>query len=104
MLAAATSWTLPQTFLFEGQQVRYGVLGAGKPLVLLHGTPFSSIVGRRIAPYLVDRRQVFYFDLLGCGPSEMRPHQDVSLGVQNRLFAALLSHWGITRPDVVAHD
>jgi pimeloyl-ACP methyl ester carboxylesterase len=47
---------------------------------------------------------VFYFDLLGYGHSEMRPHQDVSLGVQNRLFAALLSHWGVTRPDVVAHD
>lgn len=31
---AASSWELPETFVFEGQAVRYGVLGAGRPLVL----------------------------------------------------------------------
>lgn len=97
-------WTLPHSFAFEGRQVRYGILGAGKPLVLLHGTPFSSVVWRRIAPYLADHRLVFYFDLLGYGLSEMRSHQDVSLGVQNRMFAALLKHWGVTCSDAVAHD
>lgn len=91
--AAAQSWDLPETFLFEGQQVRYGILGSGEPLVLLHGTPFSSVVWRRIAPHLAGRRQVFYFDLLGYGRSEMRPGQDVSLATQNRLFTALLDHW-----------
>ncbi|HET8727058.1 MAG TPA: alpha/beta hydrolase, partial [Alphaproteobacteria bacterium] len=30
--------------------------------------------------------------------------QDVSLGVQNRLLAALFDHWGLDRPDIVAHD
>jgi pimeloyl-ACP methyl ester carboxylesterase len=34
----------------------------------------------------------------------MRSGQDVSLGVQNRLLDALLAHWRLTRPDVVAHD
>jgi pimeloyl-ACP methyl ester carboxylesterase len=100
------SWPLPETFLFEGQAVRYGTLGsAGKPpVVLLHGTPFSSLVWRRIAPHLTRERQVLYFDLLGYGRSEMRPGQDVSLGVQGRLFAALLEHWQLVHPDVVAHD
>lgn len=101
---AAQSWNLPETFLFEGQQVRYGILGSGEPLVLLHGTPFSSVVWRRIAPHFAGRRQVFYFDLLGYGRSEMRPGQNVSLGTQNRLFTALLDHWHIQNPDVVAHD
>jgi pimeloyl-ACP methyl ester carboxylesterase len=41
---AAQSWSLSEIFHFEGQQVRYGVLGSGEPLVLLHGTPFSSSV------------------------------------------------------------
>jgi len=76
----------------------------GSPLVLLHGTPFSSIVWRRIAPYLATHRRVFYFDLLGYGRSEKREGQDVSLGIQNLVFAALLDHWGLERPDVVAHD
>src|ERR1700722_15870288 len=98
-MTASSSWVLPETFVFEGQAVRYGVLGAGKPLVMIHGTPFSSVVWRRIAPHLAIRRQVFYFDLLGYGRSEMRAGQDVSLGTQNRVFAALLDHWRIAEPD-----
>jgi len=101
---AVESWDLPETFVFEGQRVRYGVMGDGEPLVMVHGTPFSSVVWRRIAPHLAGRRRVYYFDLLGYGRSEMRAGQDVSLGTQNRLFAALLDHWGVTAPDVVAHD
>ncbi len=103
---AHTAWSLPETFSFEGQAVRYGSLGeADKPaLVLLHGTPFSSIVWRRIAPHLTAYRRVFYFDLLGYGRSEMRPGQDVSLAVQGRVFAGLLGHLRLSRPDVVAHD
>ena len=99
-----TEWDLSGRFNFDGQQVRYGILGAGPPLVLLHGTPFSSIVWRRIAPLLAEHRQVFYFDLLGYGRSEMREGQDVSLGIQNQVFAALLEHWAVIEPDVVAHD
>jgi len=103
-MSSNDSWVLTDTFDFEGQQVRYGAIGAGDPLILIHGTPFSSVVWRRIAPHLAARRKVFYFDLLGYGQSEMRTGQDVSLAVQNRLLKALLGHWGATRPDVVAHD
>jgi len=100
------SWNVPETFLIEGQAVRFGSLGQGDrpPLVLIHGTPFSSVVWRRIAPHLTGHRQVFYYDLLGYGRSEMRANQDVSLAVQGRVFAALLRHCGISKPDVVAHD
>jgi len=103
---ASESWSLAGTFGFESQVVRFGRLGRADlpPLVLLHGTPFSSIVWRRIAPHLSRHRQVFYFDLLGYGRSEMRVGQDVSLAVQGRLLAALLDHWQLSRPDVVAHD
>lgn len=99
-----TEWDLSGSFNFDGQQVRYGIIGAGPPVVLVHGTPFSSVVWRRIAPLLAGHRQVFYFDLLGYGRSEMRAGQDVSLGIQNHVFAALLDHWSVTEPDVVAHD
>src|SRR2546430_16714647 len=34
----------------------------------------------------------------------MRPNQDVSLAIQGRMFAGLLKHLGLSRPDVVAHD
>lgn len=103
---AHASWSTRENFTFEGQAVRYGSLGESDrpPLVLLHGTPFSSIVWRRIAPFLTEHRQIFYFDLLGYGRSEMRANQDVSLEVQGRLCAALLQHWRLSEPDVVAHD
>jgi pimeloyl-ACP methyl ester carboxylesterase len=101
-----TNQTLPldHVFEFEGQAVRHGAIGDGPPLVMVHGTPFSSQVWRRIAPIAARVRRVYYFDLLGYGASEMRAGQDVSLGVQNRVLAALLKHWNIARPDVLAHD
>src|SRR5579864_8545661 len=103
---ARASWSLPETFTFAGQAVRCGTLGSADkpPLVLLHGTPFSSVVWRRIAPCLSEHRRVFYFDLLGYGRSEMRAGQDVSLAAQGELCAALLEHWRLARPDVLAHD
>jgi pimeloyl-ACP methyl ester carboxylesterase len=99
---------LDHVFDFEGQAVRYGVIGEGAPLVLVHGTPFSSQVWRRIAPIAARSRRVHYFDLLGYGASEMRDDQDVSLGVQNRVLASLIAHWRAdwngALPDVLAHD
>lgn len=92
------------TFAFDGARIAWGRLGAGDPIVLVHGTPFSSEVWRRIAPALARRRTVYVFDLLGYGRSEMGPHLDVSLGVQNRVLSALLAHWDLTAPEVVAHD
>ncbi len=97
-------WTLGKVFDFEGQSVAYDVLGEGEPVVLVHGTPFSSYVWRTIARELARDRKVFLLDLLGYGQSEKREAQDVSLGVQNAVLAGLLRHWGLKRPKVMAHD
>jgi pimeloyl-ACP methyl ester carboxylesterase len=93
-----------RVFDFRGQQVRYDIIGEGYPLVLLHGTPFSSVVWRRIAPWLAEHYTVYYYDLLGYGCSEKREGQDVSLGIQPVVFAGLLDYWGLVQPPVVAHD
>ena len=97
-------WPLDQHYAFRNQTVRFRVEGGGPPLVLIHGTPFSSYVWHRIAPHLARLRTVYLYDLLGYGQSEKRQEQDVSLGVQNALLAELLAHWQLDRPDVVAHD
>jgi len=97
-------WPLPQTYTFRDQSVRFNVTGTGPPLVLVHGTPFSSYVWHRIAPHLAQHRTVHYYDLLGYGQSAMCDGQDVSLGVQNELLAELLAHWQLKSPDVIAHD
>jgi pimeloyl-ACP methyl ester carboxylesterase len=98
------AWELPELFEYDGQPVRWHAVGAGEPLVLLHGTPFSSVVWRRVAPHLARRRRVYYYDLLGYGRSHKQAGQDVSLAVQNQVFDRLLAHWELDRPDVVAHD
>ena len=97
-------WNLPNVFEFEGQKIRWGMIGEGPPLVFVHGTPFNSVIWRRIIPYCAGHRRVYFYDLLGYGQSEMREGQDVSLGVQNKVFAALLNHWGLESPDIVGHD
>lgn len=99
---------LPHRFSFDNggiaDRIAWGVIGDGPPLIAVHGTPFSAQVWRRIAPVLAHRFKVFYFDLLGYGASDKRDGQNVSLAVQNRLLAALVAHWQIARPTVLAHD
>lgn len=57
---------LPHTFDFHNQTVRWGQLGTqGPALVMVHGTPFSSHVWRRIAPLFTQQYRVFYYDQIG---------------------------------------
>ena len=90
-----TRWSLKQKFEYQGQSIAYDVLGEGTALVLVHGTPFSSYVWRTIARELARNYKVYLYDLLGYGQSEKRKGQDVSLGVQNDVFAALVDHWNL---------
>ncbi|MDO0933444.1 alpha/beta hydrolase [Streptomyces sp. DG2A-72] len=101
-----TEWQLPQTFRSSSGSVRWDSLGppGQNPVVLLHGTPFSSYVWRAVARGLARRHQVFVWDMPGYGESEMFAGQDVSLAAQGRVFTELLAHWGLTEPLVVAHD
>lgn len=101
-----TDWQLTGTFEGETGQVRWSRLGAGgrDPVVLVHGTPFSSFVWRGVARALSTHYDVYVWDLPGYGSSEMSPGQDVSLAAQGRVFASLLEHWGLDAPAVVAHD
>lgn len=46
---------------------------------------------------------VFAWDMVGYGQSD-KPDGDVSLRAQGELMAALIGHWGIDLPHVVAHD
>lgn len=95
---------LPNSTMVIGNTIRWGKAGTGPALVAIHGTPFSSQVWRRILPRLTDHWTVYFYDMAGYGQSEMREGQDVSLGVQNRILAAMLSEWGLERPHILAHD
>lgn len=97
-------WTLSERFDTDDGAVRWGKQGSGSPVVLLHGTPFSSVVWRDIAAALAARHEVYVWDMLGYGQSAMHEGQDVSLGTQQKIFSALLEHWDLSAPAVVGHD
>jgi pimeloyl-ACP methyl ester carboxylesterase len=98
------TWSLDETFQTADGTMRWRSCGSGDPIVLVHGTPYSSFLWRDIAPALALTRKVFVFDLLGFGQSEQRPGQDLSIAAHARRFARLLEHWGLARPSVIAHD
>ncbi|WP_371622011.1 alpha/beta hydrolase [Streptomyces sp. NBC_01116] len=95
---------LTRTFETPDGAVRWDVIGEGEPVVLLHGTPFSSLIWRDIAPALARDHRVYLWDLLGFGQSEQRDGQDVGPAAQAKVFGRLLEHWGLERPRVIAHD
>ncbi|ANJ11026.1 alpha/beta fold hydrolase [Streptomyces parvulus] len=101
-----SSWQLPESFRSASGTVRWNRLGPadGRPVVLLHGTPFSSYVWRAVARSLAPAYRVFVWDMPGYGRSEKFAGQDVSLAAQGRVLTELLDHWGLTEPLVVAHD
>ncbi|MCA1226888.1 MULTISPECIES: alpha/beta fold hydrolase [unclassified Saccharopolyspora] len=99
-------WELGRVHRSSAGDVRWDVLGeeGAEPVVLLHGTPFSSFVWRGVARALAPHYRVHVWDMPGYGTSEKCDGQDVSLAAQGRVFAELLEHWGLERPAVVAHD
>lgn len=103
-MANAAEWSLNKSFEYRGDTVAYDVFGDGPPVVLVHGTPFSSYVWRNIASALAESHEVYVFDLLGYGASEKREGQDVSLAAQGKLLARLLEHWELESPMIVGHD
>jgi pimeloyl-ACP methyl ester carboxylesterase len=99
------TWQLPEEFETDGGVVRWARLGTGgDPIVLVHGTAYSSFIWRDIATALALRRTVFVFDHLGYGQSDKREGQDLTLATQAHRFVRLLDHWGLAEPSVVAHD
>ncbi|GAA2976506.1 MULTISPECIES: alpha/beta fold hydrolase [Streptomyces] len=99
-------WILDRTFDSSSGEVRWAVLGPADapPVVLVHGTPFSSYVWRGIARALAQDHRVYVWDLPGYGASARFEGQDVSLGAQGRVLTELLGHWELPEPAVVAHD
>jgi len=98
--------TLPESLPWEGGQVRWGREGSGPPVVLCHGTPWSSEVWAHAATALREHFTVYRWDMLGYG-SSMTTTGEVSLETQGRVLAALLALWraqGMPVPQIVAHD
>ncbi|TGN62909.1 alpha/beta fold hydrolase [Nocardioides eburneiflavus] len=89
---------------WEGREIAWRRLGEGPPVVMCHGTPWSSVVWEDVAGALAATRTVYLWDMPGYGRSSKAPHHRVDLDVQGRALTALVDEWGLAAPDVVAHD
>ncbi|MBM2575241.1 alpha/beta hydrolase [Jannaschia sp. Os4] len=98
------AWTLDREADTPAGRVAWGMAGAGPPLVLAHGWPWSSRAWHRIIPALAERFTVHWYDMPDFGRSEMRADRPSGLDVQGETFALLLERWGLDRPRVWAHD
>lgn len=100
---------VPDDLIVEGHRVAHGDHGAsdGASVVLIHGTPSSSVIWREVVPQLAAvGHHVIVFDLLGYGVSERPadPRVDTSVSAQVDVVRAVLDAHGIESAHVVAHD
>jgi haloalkane dehalogenase len=57
-----------------GREMAYVEVGAGDPIVLLHGNPTSSYLWRNVVPHLQPRGRCIAPDLIGMGDSDKLPN------------------------------
>ena len=89
---------------WEGRTIACWRAGTGPPVVFCHGTPWSSVVWMRYAAALADSFTVHLWDMPGYGRSSKDPQHPVDFGTQAEAFVAMLGHWGLDHPHVIAHD
>lgn len=85
-------------------RMAYTDVGAGQPVLLLHGIPTWSFLYADVIPLLEPHCRVLAPDFLGHGWSDRRDRFDRSLTAQTAAILALLDALGLERVTVVGHD
>lgn len=92
-----------------GKTIAYREMGAGDPIVLLHGNPTSSYLWRDVMPALAPLGRVIAPDLIGHGDSDKLPASDgddrYSFATSYRYLDGLFQALDITeKVTLVIHD
>src|SRR5262249_55738706 len=91
-----------------GRTMAYVEVGAGDPIVLLHGNPTSSYLWRNVIPYLQGLGRCIAPDLIGMGDSDKLPDSgptSYTFVEHRRYLDALLDSLGVAeRVTFVIHD
>jgi pimeloyl-ACP methyl ester carboxylesterase len=99
-----TEFYLKKEFKSSEGCIHYDDFGTGIDVVLVHGTPTSSVVWGGVIQRLQHKYRFHVLDLPGYGQSDKFEDQDVRL----RSFARVLNEWvqqlGLDNPILVGHD
>jgi haloalkane dehalogenase len=91
-----------------GSEMAYVEVGAGDPIVLLHGNPTSSYLWRNVLPHLQPRGRCIAPDLIGMGDSDKLPESgpgSYRFVEHRRYLDALLAALEVReRVTLVVHD
>ncbi len=83
-------------------QIHYRELGSGRPVLLLHKTPSSSVMWTRVMPLLAARGyRAIATDNPGYGASERPASPPQEMGFYSRAALGVLDHLGIAEAAVV---
>lgn len=88
----------------DGLTLGYRELGAGPPVLLLHGWPTSSYLWRNVMPKIAERNRVLALDLPGFGVSDKPTDVRYSFDLFERVIDEFLAALGIEEVSVAGHD
>ena len=107
MISAAFPYQKQRRRVF-GSEMAYVDVGAGDPIVLLHGNPTSSYLWRNVLPHLEPLGRCIAPDLIGMGDSDKLPDSgpgSYRFVEHRRYLDALLEALGVReRVTFVVHD
>jgi pimeloyl-ACP methyl ester carboxylesterase len=107
MPGAVPCGVVPRSRPVDGFTLAYDRVGAGAPVVLLHGWPGTRTDFRALAPLLADAADVVVPDLRGFGESDkhaVAPADGYSAAAQARSVAGLIDELGLDPPVLVGYD
>lgn len=81
----------------------YLELGAGKPVLFIHGNPTSSYLWRNVMPYVADTHRAIAVDLIGMGSSG-KPDIDHSYADHYAYLDAFIDKLDLGEITLVVHD
>jgi pimeloyl-ACP methyl ester carboxylesterase len=85
-------------------RIAHRVVGAGEPVLFIHGWPFHHGIWRKLVPELSQRYACHLIDLAGAGASEHRVGNDFSFHGHAAHLQRVARAVGLERYRIVAHD
>ncbi|MFN6111946.1 MAG: alpha/beta fold hydrolase [Planctomycetota bacterium] len=94
----------PQSFMLDGQQLRYIDTGAGPPVLMVHGNPTWSFYWHQLIARLAPEFRCLAPDHIGCGYSDKPQQYAYTLDQHINNLVRLVQHLDLRRATLIAHD